>query len=149
MFLDNTGAGAAASHNDEVETLTVYRGPALEQYEHAHGDGECSCLQVETEEDKKAQGDEGRNQGDSVAREDLLAALSGLSKESVWRVKGFVKLKGEGVYILNWAFGRFELTEMQGDFDGTIRLTVMGERGEVRRAIKRFCTSLDSRISRG
>jgi hypothetical protein len=69
-------------------------------------------------------------------------------------VKGIVRLSAPTssppytTYILNYAFGRHELTPVPGldkkeEFNGvSIRLTVMGERGEVVRRSKRLAESL-------
>ncbi|KAF8440285.1 CobW/HypB/UreG, nucleotide-binding domain-containing protein [Boletus edulis BED1] len=96
-------------HHDEVQTITISKGS---------GDGE------------------------GVSAERVLRdALEQVSKETVWRIKGFVRLES-GVYILNWAFGRYELTPCGKDEEPAqgyaVRLTVMGERGEVKRSINRF-----------
>ncbi|KAF8121828.1 cobW-domain-containing protein [Boletus edulis] len=98
-------------HHDEVQTITISKGS---------GDGE----------------------GVSAIEERILRdALEVVSKETVWRIKGFVRLES-GVYILNWAFGRYELTPCGKDEEPAqgyaVRLTVMGERGEVKRSINRF-----------
>jgi hypothetical protein len=69
-------------------------------------------------------------------------------------VKGIVRLSTPSTnlpyttYILNYAFGRHELTPMpdldaKDEFKGvSVRLTVMGERGEVARRSKRLAESL-------
>ncbi|KIK10303.1 hypothetical protein K443DRAFT_670927 [Laccaria amethystina LaAM-08-1] len=76
-------------------------------------------------------GDEGR-----VEEEVLANGLSKVSKEVVWRVKGFVR-GVDGWVIVNWAFGRCELRGYGGqDLSGSVHLTVMGERGEVARAAR-------------
>ncbi|KNZ72125.1 COBW domain-containing protein C15D4.05 [Termitomyces sp. J132] len=110
LFSDKKNKGATLSHNDEVETITVYRAD------------------------------------DGIAKEDFINALGLLAKETVWRVKGFVKLKEEGVQILNWAFGRYDLIPLirEGEAQATIRLTVMGERGEVKRVIRKFSAALNA-----
>ncbi|KIY52576.1 cobW-domain-containing protein [Fistulina hepatica ATCC 64428] len=79
-----------------------------------------------------------------VAQDMLESALDRLPKESVWRVKGFVDIAGKGAHILNWAFGRFELTKASGVLGKgeTVKLTMMGERGEVKRFAKRFAAGL-------
>lgn len=124
------------SHNDEVETVTIYRGSFERRrlnYDHCH---DCS----ETIEPSRA-AEEG------IAKADLVSALGLLSKEMVWRVKGFVRLKEDGVRILNWAFGRYDLTLIEeGESRGSIWLTAMGERGEVRRAIRNFSAALDAEL---
>ncbi|EKM57820.1 uncharacterized protein PHACADRAFT_90465 [Phanerochaete carnosa HHB-10118-sp] len=80
----------------------------------------------------------------------LSTALGKLSKEAVWRVKGFVRTQ-EGVRILNWAFGRYELTQSSNTellFEQeTVKLTVMGERGEVKREARKLAEALDATLS--
>ena len=73
-------------------------------------------------------------------------------------MKGIVRLTSHTsdppytTHILNWAFGRFELTpfpsldkdaELRG---ASIRLTVMGERGEVSRRAGKFGEGLGARM---
>ncbi|KAG5716854.1 COBW domain-containing protein C15D4.05 [Termitomyces sp. T112] len=141
LFSDKKNKGATLSHNDEVETITVYRGstegrPRHEvhlNHEHSHHCGELM-------ENPSTIADDG------IAKEDFINALGLLAKETVWRVKGFVKLKEEGVQILNWAFGRYDLIPLirEGEAQATIRLTVMGERGEVKRVIRKFSAALNA-----
>ena len=98
----------------------------------------------------------------------LTAALRQLPKESVYRVKGFIRFAtappsstptpdadSRPWWILNWAFGRWELVpapppvdENDGDGDehGVVRLTVMGERGEVRRYAERLAKALGTGV---
>lgn len=69
-------------------------------------------------------------------------------------VKGIVRLSTPSTnlpyttYILNYAFGRHELTPMpdldtKDEYTGvSVRVTVMGERGEVARRSKRLAESL-------
>jgi hypothetical protein len=154
---------AVRSHNDEVETVTVLKGSARtrNQHEHHHiGDSECDCAQnIFQNAEAEAEGHGDSLQG--VERANLERALDELSKESIWRVKGFIRLKGidsqtlaedgeNQVYILNWAFGRYDLIPFlsESGLEGSemIRLTVMGERGEVRRAIRRFSVSLSALV---
>lgn len=152
LFLDSTEHNhPTGSHNDEVETLTLYRGSSWgRQHLHDHNGGDCDCEPVKAEADTHNHHhvhtiDEAE---EGLERVVLDGALGTLSKESIWRVKGFVKLKGSGVHILNWAFGRFELTpmlEVSGENE-VVRFTVMGERGEVKRAIRRFCNSLGAEV---
>lgn len=56
-----------------------------------------------------------------------------------------VDTTSERLYILNWAFGRYTLTELPQElrdeerFEGVeVRLTMMGERGEVKRWVERL-----------
>lgn len=112
----------------------------------------------------------------------LSAALRLLPKESVYRVKGFIRFAATAPpmtatdadaddsedkprrqwWILNWAFGRWELVrastssfsgadsaadeDEDGDERGVVRLTVMGERGEVRRKAKRLAEALGAAV---
>ncbi|EED85978.1 predicted protein, partial [Postia placenta Mad-698-R] len=75
-----------AHHHDEVETATVYRGsdPSVHGH-HQHTSGvECACAVDDTV---------GTSHEGAPIEEGLLnAALQGLSKETIWRVKGFVRL---------------------------------------------------------
>jgi hypothetical protein len=82
-----------------------------------------------------------------VLEEHLLTdALAAVSKEVVWRVKGFVRLS-HGVHILNWAFGRYELTYVKdGTATDVVLLTVMGERGAVKTHAGRLAARLTAVI---
>ena len=123
-------------HNDEVQTLRLRRGG------HLH-DTSCSCGDHQSHGTRES----AKSVSGKVDRGSLDEALPKLSKESVWRVKGFVRLDDEE-FILNWAFGRYDLTRTSemGDSERIIDLTAMGERGEVRRAIQPFCRSLGLEI---
>jgi G3E family GTPase len=126
-----------ATHHEEVETVTVIRAsnPGRQRNLHAHGSGEyCPAEEIT---------DTCMSERAMVEEEALVSALTVVSKETVWRIKGFVRLNG-GVHILNWAFGRYELTRMEGgsEDEETVRLTVMGARGEVRRVAEQFAAAL-------
>jgi len=97
--------------------------------------------------------------GPVLTRDALEQALAKLPKDVVYRVKGYVPLlsstsgdsvtEGNGIanntgepvemIILNWAFGRFETTPYTpsaaapSKSTSGLRLTIMGERGEIRR----------------
>lgn len=75
----------------------------------------------------------------AVSRAVLADALLLLPRDAIWRVKGFVLLADEGRHILNWAFGRYELTAYDGGSEG---LTVMGRRGDVRSSSAKFVSTL-------
>jgi hypothetical protein len=91
----------------------------------------------------------------------LRAALSTIPKDAVWRIKGFVRLLSTPdsapdiaeTFILNWAFGRFELTRLddQTSDDGkaSVLLTMMGERGEISRHAKRLAQALSAVVGSG
>ena len=134
---------AVADHDREVQTFTILKG--AEGLAHRHcGPEECgeeghSHLEAQPNEVHDTKG---------LERSLLLDALGSLSKESVWRVKGFVLLLPEKqVYILNWAFGRYELhpCDTQNAF-AVIQLTVMGQRGEMKRLVHRFAERLGGNV---
>ncbi|GLB40581.1 putative cobW-domain-containing protein [Lyophyllum shimeji] len=146
LFLDKA-PDATTSHNDEVQTITLYRGPPKGRPEHNHIHApSTNCTACATPETGVVSVSD--QIGESVTKEDLIRALDALSKESVWRVKGFVRLKEDGFQILNWAFGRFELVRLVDPSEAgeTIRLTVMGERGEVKRAVRKLCVALSTEV---
>jgi hypothetical protein len=157
-------AGGGGWHGDEVETKTIWKGGTRpgKGKEHVHAEGEacgdCSKDEGRTEE-----------KGDirPITKEILETALSKLSFEIyrgkfpiVFRtfdaddtVKGIVRLSNPSepwytTYILNYAFGRHELTpvpelDTKAEFNGvSVRLTIMGERGEVARRAKHLAESL-------
>jgi len=119
------------AHNDEVETLTIFRGAHPHAgHDHAHHDPPVVEQQL-------------------ISEELLTSSLAALSKDSVWRVKGFVTFPSSGRHILNWAFGRHELTPFEtGDSrpENDLKLTMMGERGEVKRFAKKFAASLGASL---
>ncbi|KAJ3877209.1 CobW/HypB/UreG, nucleotide-binding domain-containing protein [Lentinula edodes] len=132
------------SHVDEVQTLTLYRGSTAslprkhgDDHEHAHEhSGAANPL---------------TNPPKLIMIDTLEECLTKLGKESVWRVKGFVRVQGVNVetYIVNWAFGRYELTKSEPSVlagDCSVQLTAMGEQGELRRAIGSFCRALELSI---
>ena len=83
-----------------------------------------------------------------IEQETLIEALHTLSRECIWRVKGFVKLMDGRWLIVNWAFGRYELKDYSGiDMTGAVRMTVMGSRGEVQGPAGRFAAMLGSVLS--
>ncbi|KAF8893296.1 CobW/HypB/UreG, nucleotide-binding domain-containing protein [Mucidula mucida] len=135
LFMDRVGY-EDSTHHDEVETVTLLRGTGQ------------ACTNCHHEHEEKLDAHDDRCD-DMISRDVLEAALNSLSKESIWRVKGFVRIRPDGdVLILNWAFGRYQLTTSKdGDAASGVRLTVMGERGEVRRAVRKFATSLEARIA--
>lgn len=157
VFLEGTEQNMDMTHNDEVETVTVYKGPWKDRPHSHHGDHEDpgSAHYDHNHHDgvNRAEATGGFKDGtvhgtESVERQHLLKVLEGISKESIWRVKGFVVLE-DGLHILNWAFGRFDLTKIDESRltgQGSIRFTIMGERGEVKRASKKFAAALGAEI---
>lgn len=146
LYLEDTQLQADTSHHDEVETVTVYAGPGLphaHDHDHTHSHT-CDAHEAATQPEGPAP------TLPLVDTSVLSAALEKLSKESVWRVKGFLRTDA-GVRILNWAFGRYELTEttapdVLSDHE-TVKLTVMGERGEVKRQARKLAEALKATIS--
>lgn len=131
-------------HDREVQTFTILKGveaPACRHYDPGEGCGGegHSHLEVEPNGPGGARG---------LERSLLLDTLGSLSKETIWRVKGFVRLLPENqVYILNWAFGRYELEFCEAQSASTvIQLTVMGQRGEMKRLVHRFAERLGGNV---
>ncbi|KAH8117746.1 cobW-domain-containing protein [Phellopilus nigrolimitatus] len=148
------------NHNDEVQTLTIWRGSSKSSQlqpcscDHIHAPLHTHTLQ----EDRP------------VLTEALLTLLvSTLPKESVWRIKGFAQLTSPlssfpdfseppcFSVIVNWAFGRLELTphlfaeNAAGESSeqkqrADVLLTVMGERGEIKRIASKFARELGAEI---
>ncbi|KAJ3775766.1 CobW/HypB/UreG, nucleotide-binding domain-containing protein [Lentinula raphanica] len=144
LFLDQSTHIQDPSHIDEVETITLYRGSAASRPAgHKHENGHDHSEHVHD----KVPVDQSSDASDLIPLAMFEEALSKLGKESVWRVKGFVRLEGTDaeVSILNWAFGRYECTKADPSVlakDSSIQLTAMGERGELRRAVGSFCRIL-------
>jgi len=89
-----------------------------------------------------------RGDSDGIEQETLIEALHTLPRECVWRAKGFIRLRGGRWLIVNWAFGRYGLTDYLGvDMTGVVRMTVMGSRGEVRGPADKFAQMLGSMLS--
>jgi len=127
-------------HDREVQTFTVLKDAEGPIHRHCGSGRECDGegrghLEVESN---------GVDDIKGLERSVLLDALGSLPKENIWRVKGFVRLLPENqTYILNWAFGRYELLscDTQNAFP-LIQLTVMGQRGEMKRLVHRFAERL-------
>ncbi|KAH9945485.1 cobW-domain-containing protein [Epithele typhae] len=132
-------------HHDEVETVTVLKGttPICSHQGCDHSKGHHH----EPREGPTVVG-EGVQALEPIPEAALDEALGSLSKETVWRVKGFVKLE-RGYVILNWAFGRYELTAVDAVPSGTgaVKLTVMGERGEVKGVACKLATKLGATVA--
>ncbi|CCO28535.1 hypothetical protein BN14_02530 [Rhizoctonia solani AG-1 IB] len=132
------------NHHDEVETATVCRGvhlPHTHTHTHTH--------------DRTPSHDEALPETAAPLTRDLLSeALGRLPKDSIYRVKGFVRFRGEDpIEILNWAFGRFDLVPCTTSAEARYQLgpdellfTVMGARGETKRFARRFAQSLGARL---
>ncbi|KAJ3864509.1 MAG: CobW/HypB/UreG, nucleotide-binding domain-containing protein [Lentinula lateritia] len=135
------------SHVDEVQTLTLYRGSTAsllhklgdhDDHDHTHEHSGAANHLI--------------NPQKLTMIDTLEKCLTKLGKDSVWRVKGFVRVLGVNdveTYIVNWAFGRYELTKSEPSVladDCSVQLTAMGERGELRRAIGSFCRALELSI---
>lgn len=153
LFLEpsSTLTNGDGTHHDEVETVTLFSGGILEKHPHDHSAGVCTDCKDHGSVDFP-------HVGKALARDTLARALQTLSKENTWRVKGFVRLIDNGsdapsVYILNWAFGRYNLSVVRSETaneylkdEEIVRLTVMGERGEVRRAARKLAESIGANV---
>ncbi|KAH7912024.1 CobW/HypB/UreG, nucleotide-binding domain-containing protein [Hygrophoropsis aurantiaca] len=139
LFKESSPAFKNSDHHEEVETITIYKGPRHAR-PHTHTHSSCGPKESDDTHDSKTP---------VYIKEDAFRdALAAQSKDYVWRIKGFVRTV-EGAYILNWAFGRFDLIPNEGDDqlgDATIRWTVMGERDEVKRAIRKLCATLSAEV---
>ncbi|KAG9315094.1 cobW-domain-containing protein [Chiua virens] len=133
-------------HHDEVQTVTLLKDSDTVRVT-AHRYHEETCTHSHPPDTSVQVHGDGENTIDGGLLRDALAAVS---KETIWRIKGFVRL-GSGVHILNWAFGRYELTRCGEDEEPaegySLRLTVMGERGEVKRSISKFGSTMGARTS--
>ncbi|KAF8583837.1 cobW-domain-containing protein, partial [Ramaria rubella] len=143
LYLEKSVNSDQVEHNDEVETSTISRGRALhgsDAHNHSHGQN--------TEETTQSSGT-----SPPLLRQVLVDALMGLPKESVWRVKGFVKFSDDSqVWILNWAFGRYDFTAHntargEPDIAGQLQLTVMGARGELKMPAKKLARAVGGLLS--
>ncbi|KAI1797466.1 cobW-domain-containing protein [Ganoderma leucocontextum] len=136
---------ADVPHHDEVQTVTIYKGREVDGvYRDACNDGHCG------HDHENETGPNAPHDGMSpISRGSLTEGLGMLPKETVWRVKGFVKLES-GHHILNWAFGRHEVVPIdavpEDVASGSVRLTVMGERGEVKRAARKLAGKLAAEV---
>ncbi|TYJ58111.1 hypothetical protein B9479_001207 [Cryptococcus floricola] len=135
-------------HGDEVEVKGVYKGKRPVKHDHAHGEACGTCEKGEQEAETVGE-------VEPLERETLEKELAKLSFE-IYRVKGLVRLtsptKPYETHILNYAFSNFTLTPVPSldedeDLKGvSLRLTVMGERGEVARRARRFAESLGAGV---
>lgn len=129
----------ADHHAAEVETATIHRGVSARPKAASCDSPAC---------DHSAHAPASTLPLPLLTEESLAAALSVLPKESVYRVKGFVRLSGV-MFILNWAFGRWDVVRVKDEHlsekrvgsgdgpsveaDDDVLLTMMGEPGEVKR----------------
>ncbi|KAI5985983.1 cobW-domain-containing protein [Pisolithus albus] len=145
LFKDRSDESVVVDHHDEVQTITIFKDTrcALSGAPHNHEGSDCRCCSVTEPSGKCPRMDCSRVT--LWKRPSFVSALGGVSKDSCWRIKGLVRFRG-GLHILNWAFGRYDLTKVDvSDMDGTvIRLTAMGERDEVKKAMRRFCDELQA-----
>jgi G3E family GTPase len=142
LFIEENSPGAKVNENhDEVETVTIYKGSSPPIHAHEHDSEGSHAHEQEKHINSESFG--------PLPQQLLKDALSKLSKESVWRVKGFVRTE-TGIQILNWAFGRYDLieginTEVMSSSD-VVKLTVMGERGEVKKAGRKLAEALGASL---
>jgi hypothetical protein len=133
-------------HN-EIETATLWLGG--EDPTHKH-EGDC-VHQCNHSTPSNGTGNA------YIDRTTLAKGLETIPKDVIYRVKGFVQTEESGIYILNWAFGRYDIRpwrviEGEGtpaimDHGAVVRLTMMGERGEVRNGAMRLAEALGCQVS--
>lgn len=143
LFHEPMPVTTTSDHDQEVQTFTILKGAKGPVHHHC-GSGEECCREGYSHGVESSGVDDTKG----LERSLLLDALGSLPKEAIWRVKGFVRLlPGDQVYILNWAFGRYELDlcDAQNDFP-VIQLTVMGRRGETKRLVHRFAEKLGGNV---
>ena len=145
LYLETSTISNQTEHHDEVETITVSRGAAL-HINSAQSDEHVHFHRPSSRESTKT------SSTTALVRATLVSALEALPKESVWRVKGYVQFADDSqVWILNWAFGRYEFTvfatasEVTGK--GQLQLTVMGARGELKTPTNRFASIVGGEMS--
>ena len=174
--ISGAATGNGSAHNDEVEAVTVLKtraggGTGQSQsgslyHQHQHGE-KCGCDKGSNESTAHLSESEAYEGPELLTEEQFIKILGVLPKESVWRVKGYVRVRHvdgirEGTtHIVNWAFGRVELTpfvqnadpsengEKGSEEEWDVLLTVMGERGEVRRHARRLAGSLGAEVKIG
>jgi G3E family GTPase len=151
---------SVAQHHDEVETVTLLRGAAAPAHVHTES---CNHAHAHPHtQDSTAIPHDTDAPLPTLDEPALAAALGLLPKEYIYRVKGFVRFssasphtaereeRSEVQQILNWAFGRWELVrvpESSPEENGElVRLTVMGERGEVRRYARKLAQALGAEM---
>lgn len=143
------GTFDANHHGDEVETVSIIVvNSDATTIEHANA-SVCSCNASNHEHHHHGEATTSNRQ--FINESTLVAALQTLSKEIIWRVKGFVRFP-QSLHILNWAFGRFDLHPFEGSNEVTrhseiVRLTIMGERGEVKKLARRFAEMIGGRVA--
>ncbi|WWC68228.1 uncharacterized protein I206_102151 [Kwoniella pini CBS 10737] len=149
----NSDSESQKWHGDEIETKQIWKGKKGKSKApiHHHENGqECT-----KNHDNEVEDDSEETEIEPIDKDLLDRELSKLSFE-VYRVKGIVRLPSSSpprytTNILNYAFGRYELTHIPNlDQDEslkgvTLKLTVMGERGEVARRARRLAEGLGAR----
>ncbi|CUA70877.1 hypothetical protein RSOLAG22IIIB_04361 [Rhizoctonia solani] len=133
--------GTDENHHDEVETVTLCIGSHLvHAHSHSHSD---------SHEDHSTE----PLDHPPLTRDRLSEALDKLPKDSIYRVKGFVRFGDQDpIEVLNWAFGRFELvpcatTTTRYQLNAhELLLTVMGARGDTKRYARKLGQTLGARL---
>jgi G3E family GTPase len=136
--MDEKISPAMSDHHDEVETATILKGATLASSHACHGP-ECA------HDHHQPSSESSKPVSQVLSPEELEAALNAVSKDVIWRVKGFITLT-TGHHILNWAFGRYDLTPTTAPKAEHIKLTVMGERDEVKRASRKLAQALGGEV---
>ena len=123
-----------SSHNDEVEVIQLSTFTSVQTYH------DCDTL---CDDIRHIHNTVTVSHTSSLTYDCFIYALSLLSREYVWRVKGFVQLQSSHTnYIVNWAFGRYELHPTDKVLNTALQLTVIGENGYLKDALHAFVTYL-------
>ncbi|KAF8526034.1 CobW/HypB/UreG, nucleotide-binding domain-containing protein [Hysterangium stoloniferum] len=142
LYMDSLAIFQYPDHNDEVETVTITRGSPIQhtsRHDHVHDHAHVHPRDVSIHTPEEMT---------TLSRDTLLQALSLLPKESIWRVKGFVRFANDNdASILNWAFGRSDFSLYQDantvvSDEGQIQLTMMGARGETKIYARQFAKAV-------
>ncbi|KAJ3120570.1 hypothetical protein HK098_004477 [Nowakowskiella sp. JEL0407] len=121
-------------HYSEIDLITIDN---LSDSVNNGCDDDCGCVSHTQDVDSEYD-----TQRTKMTQEGLDTFLKTLDKNSVYRVKGIIEIDSK-VFILNWAFERYTLTEMtkweedESVKDGRVKITVMGV--GLSGHVKKFC----------
>lgn len=147
LFLDPSASlPADAVHNDEIQAVTI----RSDDLPFSHNGLSCSTDSSCHHHDQTPAISHSTTPSlPPLTADGFSSILAEMPKEVVWRIKGFVQLDSPSsvgsTYVVNWAFGRSDLTpfmQTEGERKPRILLNVMGERGEVMRYARRLAQKL-------
>ena len=135
LFIDEHDHQISVNHhNKEVDIIQIYSSTGDDNQNPIHNCEGPNC-------EKAFHTTLTENNIEPLSRKAVTDFLNQLASEydnCIYRVKGFIKLQEEGLFIMNFAFGRFELHAVSGRIDENIllKLTVMGI--DLKRAVAKF-----------